>query len=107
LDTNITSDECPDDPAVCDCGYHDNLRAAERSHQEPTCQNCQSWQPIDGDRHGMCSAIGSLTVAVGADPQRMAHRAAATSLSVVAYVTGFQAAIWTLPTFSCSLWQKK
>lgn len=90
MDRNITSDECPDDPAVCDCGYHENMRAAERSHQEALCQTCESWQVVDGDRHGMCLKIGRLP-----------------NVAAPAYVTGLQAALWTLPTFSCRLWRNK
>ena len=32
--------DCPEDAASCDCSFHENLRAAEASHQEPPCCEC-------------------------------------------------------------------
>ena len=29
-------EECSEDVAICDCGYHENMRAAEKSHKTDT-----------------------------------------------------------------------
>ena len=29
----FSPEECKEDSAICDCNYHENMRAAERSHQ--------------------------------------------------------------------------